>query len=796
MPAATTAEVEVLVLSSSPVHNTPAAAPPLAYDPEELFGLSPIDASTTPLPSPSELFRAPTRSRFFQSDNSVRKKGSAGSKTKGKGSDMTTATTTATATGIVEVPAGDQTKRTRGRPKKDPKTAPGDPEPNAEVAEKAPKKTTAGTRRKKSAETTTKGKSSGNKTISGRVGKAGTSRPKEAGGGGGGGGGGEKADCLLLTPRASPATATATKDDVPDWETDGLQLEQATKRRLDWTPTSNSTKSVVELDGKSNVEGSLKNFGDLLSVYGFSGMAAPIGNQVASGECGPTKRRRIELVDPGVYPPKKGVVEDTDKSTTDGSRQSTPTVQKKPRKGAKRFTTLTARVTANYINESAESSEAIDGGTTASEDTSAAKGKRSKSKKKGKSSSKASEPQFVVLSPDEAAKSLEDQELVFGTCSQLEREDSPTMIRELQAAIRESERSIVSESSSRSYLKSDKGASSAVSRFSGSGDLWSVASRDTDGSLMQVEVVDLVDTPVKSAAPAFLEQSSNKGEDVPTEIDINMSKHDGKETSEPEVAVPTRKEPSTITKPTQPVNTPAKDPAPQDAVSHPPMPQFSGFTDAQLSKQIATYGFKPLRSRQKMIDLLQRCWESKSSTSGTVARPTPENAQSHNPPAGPVSEPASSQPKPSSKSASKGTTRKTNPKPKSKLPAKSSKKPAAGNIPSTTTIDTSKETTSLPPQPKPQKPTTAQTPTKKAKPRTSFADVEEIEDSEDDAILTPRHLLQPFSSTTTTTTTTTKSTLPTSPTPSNSNPSLAPPTPNLPNRPTPPLSPSPTYLTK
>src|SRR5699024_8777513 len=40
--------------------------------------------------------------------------------------------------------------------------------------------------------------------------------------------------------------------------------------------------------------------------------------------------------------------------------------------------------------------------------------------------------------------------------------------------------------------------------------------------------------------------------------------------------------------------------------SRPQMPQYNGFTDAELSKKIASYGFKAVKDRQKMIDLLKR----------------------------------------------------------------------------------------------------------------------------------------------------------------------------------------------
>jgi len=40
-------------------------------------------------------------------------------------------------------------------------------------------------------------------------------------------------------------------------------------------------------------------------------------------------------------------------------------------------------------------------------------------------------------------------------------------------------------------------------------------------------------------------------------------------------------------------------------------PDFSSYTTAQLAKEIASYRFKPIKSRDQMILLLEKCWEGK-----------------------------------------------------------------------------------------------------------------------------------------------------------------------------------------
>ncbi|GJP92259.1 structure-specific endonuclease subunit slx4 [Aspergillus niger] len=682
------ATAEVLVISSSPERNPVHTPAPPAYDPERLFGLSPVDVETTPLPSPSDLFCPPTHSRFFEVGNQVDELRR--DETRKKSSTLTNDDSAVTT--LEGEPATDKPKR-RGRPKKEQKRATEELGPSVTGNEKTTtKKTITGTSKKR-AQPATKRSKQANKTISGRVAKAGTPQVKEAG---------EKAICPSTPTTALPLKAT---NDVLEWERDGLQLEQAMTRRLDWTPTVNKVKEVVELEGKSGSDDNTRGFGNLLSEYGFNGAAAPVNDFMASVEGGPTKRRRIELVDPGVYPaPRQSVADDSEKDNTEGTRKSTPAARKKPTKRANKFTTLTARVTAKYINESTEGSDVVD------EETPKAKPKVSRSKKKGQAI-KSYEPEFVVLSPEEAAKSLDDQELVFGTCSQLEREDSPTTIRELQAAISESERSMTLEASGRPHRTQSKGSSSTVSRFNGSGNLWSVASRDVDGSLMQVEVVDLVNSPDRSGTITLDERPSNAKRVAEAECntsDINPTQKGSDQakaasTSETQPVVPST---------TQSKNKKAENTTSIARKPDPKMPQYDNFTDAQLSKQAASFGFKPLKNRKKMIELLEKCWKAKNSISSEANN---ENTDQETP-----AEPESA-PEPGNKPKGKGTTRKTTTKAKAKT------QPSTSSKSTTEAISTTKSPSN------PNSNTTTSTSTSISKPTPSYANVEEIEDSEEDS---------------------------------------------------------------
>lgn len=77
------------------------------------------------------------------------------------------------------------------------------------------------------------------------------------------------------------------------------------------------------------------------------------------------------------------------------------------------------------------------------------------------------------------------QDFVFGTSSQLVTEQSPSLLRDLQIAMRHSNR--MEDKNPLSFLDSDEiGPSDLRTR------LWDAAARDVDGDLLDIEVVDLV----------------------------------------------------------------------------------------------------------------------------------------------------------------------------------------------------------------------------------------------------------------------------------------------------------------
>ena len=236
--------------------------------------------------------------------------------------------------------------------------------------------------------------------------------------------------------------------------------------------------------------------------------------------------------------------------------------------------------------------------------------------------------QPILLSPESAMKTAKDQELLFGTSSQLAREESPTLLKNLQEAMKESE-SIHDEwgPAAVSSHKFKPYNSLALTRTK---DLWSVASRDFDGTLLNPEVVDLSDTPKQSktlseSARIMVASATSAAEpniqgdygardvlaDIPCAplLKLGATPVLQQEIQELELAIPKSVAEAVLKKRPK-----SRFPVEKAAGTKPAsdqMPNYKGFTDAQLRKNVASYGFKSIKKREAMIVLLERCWESK-----------------------------------------------------------------------------------------------------------------------------------------------------------------------------------------
>ncbi|KAJ5609758.1 hypothetical protein N7528_010325 [Penicillium herquei] len=664
---------EAIILSSSPT--LPMRTPTKSSNSSStLPEPSPLDQAPPPLPSPSKL-PCPTRSRFFPESKTTEKTAQK------KRQPAKKAAKTATDEKNVSKPPP-KTKKATTEPNL---AALGDLEMGSidsrdNVAKKAPAK------KKSAPRTSKKAKDVGNMKLSGKVSKASdASQAKE----------GEKAEPKSGSTAEAGTESVETKVSEASSLNEALKLDEAMARRRDWTPPKETPQINVSAEDEALETRETGGFGSLLSDFNYAGSASDsCDTGPKSDNGGPTKRRRIELVDPAL----QSMITGTKRSST-----STPT-KKKPQKSQKKFTTLTARMTAQYTSNEVSDSDLMEDIVP---DISKAKSRR-------KAKSAAEEPSFIVLSPEAAAKALNDQDLIFGTCSQLEREDSPETLRELQQAIRESE--------SLSYGGQTTGYSTPTrlgAGLTGTKNLWGVASRDSTGSLVQAE--KKAPAPSK-VAPSNVSKTNTRNprntsarhddDWLDVDLDTPISSKDTSKLHQGELQPAVNEQPSlgtTAPAPAGKKTTGASASSSQKADSQrPPMPHYAGFTDAELSKQVTAFGFKSVRGRKKMIDLLQKCWESKHGTSGM-----PAEVQA----AAPKNDPRETEP------AQK-------PKPKSKAKAKST----ASSTAKDNLISASENALA---SPKKQR-----KPAKAPAPSPSFIDVDEIQDSEEEIFLSPSRVQQ------------------------------------------------------
>ena len=274
----------------------------------------------------------------------------------------------------------------------------------------------------------------------------------------------------------------------------------------------------------------------------------------------------------------------------------------------------------------------------------------SKTKAKSSRTAKASRQAAILLPPDKALERATEQELLFGTSSQLVRDDSPSFVRELQQAMRESESIAVD-----SPQVMDEGVAisvgsgstngSGLSLFTASRSLWSAATRDLNGSLHEAEVIDLSKTPrppssrttdrsLELPAPIQTMQTLSKAGDATASADgwtnvddIASPEHCQQQESKPdrrlhkslaEAALKNRPKSRSPVKKSK-----AGETRPKPAG----MPNYEGFTPSELEKQLKAYGFKAPKRREKQIAILESCWESKNRTALQALEPNVNKPQ-------------------------------------------------------------------------------------------------------------------------------------------------------------------------
>ena len=459
---------------------------------------------------------------------------------------------------------------------------------------------------------------------------------------------------------SEPLTGTQVEDARARDEFRDLCLEKAIPRRKQWTPvrdtmrTSDHTDAVggdlepVSPSKTSNAqELSDTCFGKLVGDFEFPqredcSKSILKVRQCQDGEA-VVKRRKVELGNQVLGPP----LEEAQRP-------------KSPKK--KKAQTVTAKATAPFVPAEDSTSPLLQyfgapvvepGNDSNGQNDNAERPIDSKPRvpvkkatKPRSTTRKVKKPvETSLLSPESALKTASNQKLVFGTSSQLAREESPAFLKEVQQAIQASEPMTDGWDTLAPAPPMFKPYNSlALARSKG---LWSVAARNLEGALLNAELVDLSGTPKtckvslqstripESSQILEIEQEtpSNGERDIVVReatiapmLNIVPSPVLLQEVREADISIPRSVAEAALKKRPRARSPIKKLTGGERSSDH--MPNYKGFTDVQLSKEVSSYGFKSIKKREAMIVLLERCWESKVSI---ALQEVPANASIHQP---------------------------------------------------------------------------------------------------------------------------------------------------------------------
>ncbi|KAL6891865.1 hypothetical protein GGI43DRAFT_200858 [Trichoderma evansii] len=428
-----------------------------------------------------------------------------------------------------------------------------------------------------------------------------------------------------------------------------LRLEPAMIRRLDWTPPSNKTSATHELQSSSalkdlhlpELQEAAKSFEQIVDAYKCTdSLQQNVSTPSGEGANVLGKRKLLELVVTTAAPAAPTVIPAE-------AKDRSPVKQKAPRKKPR---TITEIATSAY--RVPDPLQPVPVGmddsiiTIMHNEPDPATGEESKKKTRRKTTKattkkkkKASPPAPILLPPTEALQEVARQDFVFGTSSQLAIENSPTFLRDLQAAMRRSNR--VDYVDLNTTLNSDDIEPPEQKR------LWGAGARDIDGDLFDLEINRIMEKSSQPLPAPYDDDdpfgyiggdkkatiSTTNAIEAQTEllssnpfINANEALSNGSKPieimnddsvladSEILVGSPLQKvaEPADRT-PSSKAHELHDASNSDQAQHHNSKPSFELFTDAQLSKEVASYGFKAIKSRQAKISLLEQCWQSKSS---------------------------------------------------------------------------------------------------------------------------------------------------------------------------------------
>lgn len=412
-----------------------------------------------------------------------------------------------------------------------------------------------------------------------------------------------------------------------------VDSEKAIARRNDWTPPKPTTSSSV-----TNTSG----FGvDLRQSFGNKDYTLDTASAHSAADTVSHKRRKIDPTSAGNATPAPGLM-----PLTKNNKSATKTRNRSP---AKKALTITSLTTSHYLEDDQQqdnpslmmqflvSTQARMQSDNSSETIETKLPKKSINSKAKKSRSR-------LRSPRTSMKTIEEQDVVFASASQLARDESPTLLRDTIEAIKQSEEEsftdqVLTQQTAPISIESTS-PKSGIARFRGRKNLWSAAHRDENDALLyqndpfdesntrealagkNVLVQDDSVTEVNDAADDSLALLAALNKEATITYDIDDLTTPPQTMSKTNLPVEMKRSYSTSSRhyskrmkdASAPPEVKQSEPQLQDEEVDtqkpkiPPKPNYAIWTDEQLKEKVNEYGFKRLRARKTMIDKLDEHW--------------------------------------------------------------------------------------------------------------------------------------------------------------------------------------------
>ncbi|XPS81678.1 5'-flap endonuclease [Ascochyta lentis] len=307
----------------------------------------------------------------------------------------------------------------------------------------------------------------------------------------------------------SPRSRQKAPQRPSDLLAERLELEEAVTRRRDWTPPrdtaaqSPSTVSTGKENRPTTRESLTGTFTHLISNFTYESPTAKVTSNLtmpSAVNSGVTKRRRVELVDvPGVQTASRASSPEKGKAPKKKPRTITDLVtgQYAPKETGRNPQTITSdffspqisttKVPLNDVTTPNLAAQLKKPPRKRSKSTDGSEATTTKSKPRARKASTKppARPKPVaekLLSPTSAVLRMSRQEVLFGTSSQLALEESPTTVRQIQQALTASEQ----DTGGISLSKLDTLPRwSRLHKIEGRRGLWRESTRDSEGGLLE-----------------------------------------------------------------------------------------------------------------------------------------------------------------------------------------------------------------------------------------------------------------------------------------------------------------------